>query len=150
MPTALTPLPRLYLVLAVLVLGLGADLVVIRLRRPPAAAESCVDAELPAPDSLLVRPHMYFGLRACPHFDETTLELALYDDGDAWPPGRHDYAFVGTGPAGAHRWPQFLRVRWLSADSVEIAHSSEVTFLYQHARVGPLQLVYALLDSPSP
>jgi hypothetical protein len=131
---------RLYLVPAVVVIGLGVTLIARRVLHPPAIAEGCIEVELRAPDSLRAGPVGHLSLQVCPHFDETTLYLQLLADSGL--PGTDGSIFSGTGPAGPRHWPQALRFRWLSADTVQVAYSGEVTFLYRRTSAGRLNVVY--------
>ena len=42
-------------------------------------------------------------------------------------------------------WATFLAINWRAADTVEVAHSHDVTFLARRDSVGPLHIRYGHL-----
>jgi hypothetical protein len=136
-------LSRLYLVPAVLAMGLGVLAVRAHFRQPhipPAPGLGCRVTAIPGPDTLHV-PSAYLELQACQHISETTLALSLVSP--EFPVGSG--IFSGTGPEDPRQWARDLRLHWLADDTVEVASTSAVTFLSRRASAGMVHFRYVTL-----
>ncbi|MEO8634046.1 MAG: hypothetical protein ABI587_02105 [Gemmatimonadales bacterium] len=132
---------RFYLVPAAAVAVLGALALRAHLQQPsylPGPGFGCVVTTIPGPDTAH-EPAAYLELQACPHINETILDLHLYTPEDGGP----TVIFSGTGPEDPHRWAESLTIRWLTADSVEVAYSPDLTFLNRREVAGPVRIHYA-------
>jgi hypothetical protein len=138
------PLPRIYLLGAITALGLGLLLLGRQVVAPvPAATTGCLTADFDSSEESLRPRWAEVHLRACPHFDETTLELWIAAPLDSETEG--GLIFTGSGPADPRLWPQYLRLNWVSRDTLRIDHTAEVHFLDRNDTVGPIRILYGNL-----
>jgi hypothetical protein len=136
-------LSRLYLLLAGLAVLLGMVTIVAHLRQPSVPAfpgSGCIVTAFPGPDTLH-SPSPYLQLRACSHISETTFALDLYSAHDAPPIG----LFEASGPEDPRRWAQYLSVRWLASDTVEVGYDPDIRFLTRLGGSGGVQVRYVPL-----
>ena len=134
-------LSRLYLVPTGLAIALGILAVRAHLRQPQIPPDlGCIVTAIPSPDTLHV-PSTHLELQACPHISETTLALALVSPEHAVGTA----IFSGTGPEDPRRWAETLQLHWLGTDTVEVASTSEVTFLSRRDSVGVIRIRYVPL-----
>jgi hypothetical protein len=144
----LKPLPRIYLALAIAAIGLGTFVVVRQAVAPvPPVTTGCLDARFEGAETGPGPAWATVVLSACPHFDETTLDLWIDSSLDSAAQG--GLIFQGSGPGDPHRWPRYLRVRWLSKDSLLVEHTAEVRFLDRRVSVGSIHIRYAELAGTS-
>jgi len=139
-------LSRFYLLLAGLALVLGVATVVAHLRQPSVPAlpgSGCIVTAFPGPDTLH-SPSPYLQLRACSHISETTFDLTFYSAHDESQIG----LFEASGPEDPRRWAQYLSVRWLAADSVEVGYDPAIHFLRRSESPGQVQVRYVPLRRP--
>jgi hypothetical protein len=134
-------LSRFYLIPALVVVVLGLLALRAHLQQPFYVAGpglGCVVTTIPGPDTAH-EPAAYLELHACPHINETLLDLHLYTPEDGGPSG----IFSGSGPEDPHRWAESLTIRWLTPNSVEVAYGPDVTFLSRRKVAGPVRFHYA-------
>jgi hypothetical protein len=137
----LKPLPRVYLAAALAALGLGAYVVGRQLVAPvPPAKSGCLETQFDSAVAGQRLPWARIQLFACPHFDETTLDLWIDAPFDSTDLG--GLVFRGSGPRDPHRWPQYLRVRWLNEDSLLVEHTAEIHFLDRRDSAGAIRILY--------
>lgn len=145
------PLPRFYLVGAITTLCLGLFLLARQVVAPsPAVVTGCLTADFDSAEGSLRPRWAEVHLRACPHFDETTLELwiaAPINDPHDMIGAEGGLIFSGSGPADPRRWPQYLRLNWLSRDTLQVDHTAEVHFLNRYDTVGTIHIVYSDLPA---
>jgi hypothetical protein len=139
-PETTARLSRLYLIPALAVAILGPLAVRAHLNQPhylPGPGLGCVVTTIPSPDTLHV-PASFLELQACPHINETTLELRLHSPN----PDSSGYVFNGSGPEDPHRWAETLSIRWASNSLVHVRYEPDVTFLERHDTAGPVHIRY--------
>lgn len=140
------PLSRLYLVAAAAALTLGLVAAAVRIVRPPLADPGgCIEAEFVPPDNLHVPDSVHLLLRACPHISETTIDVALNPAFDH--PERGGGVLSGSGPEGPGRWPEYLRIRWRSADTIEVSYTQALRLLSRARSAGPVGIVWLSLPA---
>jgi hypothetical protein len=143
------PLPRVYLAAALAALGLGAVAVGRQIVAPvPQAKSGCLETQFDSAVAGQRPPRARIQLFACPHFDETTLDLwidAPFDSADLG-----GLIFRGSGPRDPHRWPQYLRVRWLNEDSLLVEHTTDIHFLDRRDSAGAIRILYHEFVGESP
>lgn len=145
-PAAAVPLSRLYLLPALLAVGLGVITLWGHLHQPkypPAPGLGCIVTQLPSPDTLHI-PAAYLELQSCPHISETVFRLELSAPENAYP----SWILTATGPEDPRAWARSLRPRWRTMDTVEVGYSGEVKFEDRADSAGNVRVVYAPL-SPS-
>ena len=108
---------------------------------PVLPGKGCIVTAFPGPDTLHV-PAPYLELSACLHISETTLELDYHATPDSGSGG----LFEATGPEDPRQWPQFLNIRWLGADSIQIGYRHDVSFVSREDSIGPIRIVYVPLE----
>lgn len=140
------PLSRLYLIPAALAVALGLLTVGAHLAQPTLPrlpGMGCIVTRFPAPDSFTI-PSPYLELRACLHVSQTTLDLTLNEG----PEGPSEFIFVGSGPEDPRRWADFLTIRWLAPDTVEVAYSSRIQFLSRQNTAGGVRVRFTPMRGP--
>lgn len=140
-------LSRFYLMLAGMAVLLGMVTIVAHLRQPSVPAlpgSGCIVTVFPGPDTLHL-PSPYLQLRACSHISETTFDLELYSVQDASSIGLFD----ASGPEDPRRWAQYLSVRWVASDTVEVGYDPEIRFLTRLKGPGGVQVRYVPLRRPA-
>lgn len=136
-------LSRLYLIPAAVATILGLLAIRAHLGQPIypiGPGFGCVVTTIPGPDTVHV-PSAYLEVHACPHINETILDLHLYTPEDGGPSA----VFSGSGPENPYVWSESLRVRWLTDSTVAVTHSPQVSFLYRRDEVGPVRFQYAVM-----
>jgi hypothetical protein len=133
------PLSRLYLIAAALaaalgLLSLGAHLTQPRL--PELPGMGCIVTQFPSPGRTIPAP--YLELRSCLHVSQTTLDLALYQSSE----GPIEYIFSGSAPEDPRRWAEFLNVRWIGRDTVEVAYTPRIPFISRQDTAGTVRVRY--------
>ena len=131
---------RLYLIPAFAVIALGALALRAHLLQPsylPGPGLGCVVTKIPGPD-LRHEPAAYLELQACPHINETILNLNLVTPEEGGPSG----IFTGTGPEDPHRWAESLSIHWLTDTRVEVSYGPEVTFFDRRESAGTVRFRY--------
>lgn len=140
------PLPKVYLAAALAALGLGGYVVGRQVVAPvPPATSGCLETQFDSAVQGRRPPWARIQLIACPHFDETTLDLWIDAPFDSTELG--GLVFRGSGPNDPHRWPQYLKVRWLSDDSLLVEHTPDIHFLDRRNSAGTIRILYAELAS---
>ena len=136
---------RRYLLATAMAALLGIVALAAHLRQPSLPVlpgKGCIVTAFPSPDTLQVPPP-YLELSACLHISETTLELYFHAAPDSGIGG----VFEATGPEDPRQWPQFLKIRWLDADSIQIGYRRDVSFLSREDSVGPIRIIYVPLEA---
>ena len=133
-------LSRLYLIPAATVAVLGLFAVRAHLQQPSYLSGpglGCIVTVIPGPDTLH-SPAAYLELHACPHINETLLDLDLYTPEDGGPSS----IFSGSGPEDPHLWAESLSIRWVTDSTVEVAFSPDVSFLSKRGDAGLVRFHY--------
>jgi hypothetical protein len=142
------PLPRFYLLLAVGVLGLGLYVLTRQIVHPlPDATIGCVSADFAesggSPKPAWAQVH----LRACPHFDESYVDVWV--DAPIHDPHQGGWVLDGTIPGDPRRWPEFMRVRWLSAETLRVEHSPAMRFRSRSDTAGEIRVLFVTVGADS-
>ena len=142
------PLPRFYLLIAVAVLGLGGYVLTRQILHPvPDVSVACISADFHDSEGSLQPSWAQVHLEACPHFEESSVNVWI----DSPPEGTHQGGGVlgGTIPGDPRRWPEFLRLRWLSPETLRVEHSAAVHFEYRRDAAGDIRVLFVTVGAGS-
>ena len=143
------PLPRAYLVGALVALALGAFVVAHQLIAPvPPVTTGCFEATFDTVRVAGVPVRRWISLEGCPHFDRTEISLRISMETDSlsqW----SGAILAGSLPGGPREWPRHLRVRWHGPDTVVVEHDAGLRFLSRWDTAAGVRIVYrGLGDHP--
>lgn len=139
-----SPPSRLYLIPATLAVVLGVATLIAHLRQPSFPAlpgRGCIVTTFPSPDKRR-SPEPFLELSACLHISETNLALEYYPA-----PGAPSVSlFEASGLEDPRDWHKSVSIRWVGADTIEVAYWPEVRFTSRRDSFGTGRVVYVPLD----
>lgn len=144
----MTPLPRAYLLGAILALGIGAFVLGHQLVAPVLPVTTgCIEVTF---DTLHVprdRSRRWAQMEACPHFDRTEINLSIGMPAESAQMSGGG-VFLGSQTGAPIEWQRHLRVHWRGPDTLIVEHDESMRFISRWDTAGGVIVLYHALGAP--